>query len=921
MAISTKVFLQPDTCKDAYSLSSVELYQLLRTSEVGLTQAEANRRLGEFGRNVISKVSGKPLWVKFLANFTHLMALLLWAGGAMGFIAHMPQLGCAIWTVNLINGAFSFWQEFKAEKAAEMLQRLLPNYSRVLRDGQEQRILAEELIPGDILLLAEGERISADGRLVQVAELQIDQSTLTGESQPVRKTSESVETSHARSSEIANLVFAGTSVAVGSGKAVVLATGMQTEFGRISHLTQSVGEAISPLQKELSDVTRIVTLLAVTIGTLFFILATVLAGVSMTQSFLFAMGMIVAFVPEGMLPTVTLALALGVQRMARRNALVKKLSAVETLGCTTVICTDKTGTLTQNEMTVHQLWVAGQLLTVTGVGYKLEGEILQKGQPLPEPATGDLRQMLLAASLCNNAHLLPQDAERRILGDSTEAALQVVACKAGLDVDQENRFAPRLYELPFDANRKRMSTIHQLSDGQVAYVKGAPSEILALCTHVRMHEQDCPLTEDLQSQIQSTNDHYASHGLRVLALAQRFLAPGTPFTTKAVECKLTFLGLVAMMDPPRAEVREAIAKCHRAGIRIVMITGDYGLTAQSVARRIGMITTDHAAILNGTDLDALDATALEAALQGEVIVARATPEHKLRVVDTLRRMGNIVAVTGDGVNDAPALKKADIGIAMGITGTDVAKEAADMILTDDNFASIVNAIEEGRTVYANIKKFISYMFTSNTTEAVPFIFFAFSRGQIPLALGVMQVISIDLGTDIMPALALGVEPPEPGLMDRPPRKRDEHVMTWPLNFRSRILLGIVQSLVAMAAFYFTFWTHGYWGQWLNLPTQGALYQMATTMTLATVVATQIGNLFANRTERASVLKIGLFTNPIVWLGIVSEVVLILLLAYVPFFQQTFGTAPLPPENWLFLLLATPILLIVDEIYKTFLRSR
>jgi magnesium-transporting ATPase (P-type) len=892
--------------------------------------------------------------VRVIANFTHLMAILLWVGGLIGFLAQMPQLGIAIWAVNLINGLFSFWQEYKAEKALAALRRLLPTYARVLRGGIEQRIPAEELVPGDVLLLSEGDHISADGRLVTEAALRVDQSTLTGESYPVRKTADAVTNTALARPELPNLVFAGTSVVGGTGKAVVFATGMNTEFGTIAGLTQSLKEELSPLQQEMIRTTRVVTVIAVGVGLLIFVFALVFAGISLLESVIFAMGMIVAFVPEGMVPTVTLALAMGTQRMARRHALMKRLSAVETLGCTTVICTDKTGTLTQNEMTVRSLWVTGRALTVTGVGYAPAGQILGQGDRVIDTTDDEVRELLLALGLCNDARLLPPDGESgqwTILGDPTEAALRVVAAKSGLDLAEGARKFPRVGELPFDSRRKRMTTIHQSSavsarssvrkkpgsqghadlpglelrtdDGQLttAFVKGAPKEVLALCTDFTSDARVHPLDEATRAQILAANDDYARKGLRVLAAAKRVLpADFHQYSPDTVECGLTFLGLVAMLDPPRPEVTDAIEKCHRAGIRIIMITGDYGLTAESIARRIGIIRSRQPRLITGADLTGMDDATLRHALTEEVLFARVAPEHKLRVVTTLQALGHVVAVTGDGVNDAPALKKADIGVAMGRAGTEVAKEAADMILTDDNFASIVNAIEEGRAVYVNIKKFLTYIFTSNTPEAVPFIVFVFSGGRIPLALNVMQILSIDLGTDLVPALALGAEPPEPGVMDQPPRNLNSHVITRSLLVRAYLWLGLLQSLGAMAAFYFTYWTMGYWGRWIDLPDAGPVYQAATAMSLGCVVATQIGNLFAQRTETLSVLRLPWFNNRLLWLGIATELLLFVLIVYVPTLQWVFGTTVIPPSHWLFLLAWGPSLLIADELRKAFLRT-
>jgi potassium/sodium efflux P-type ATPase len=909
-----------------YTFPVSEVYASLKTQPRGLTQVEADLRLGQVGRNALQEIKGKPLYLKFLANFTHLMAVLLWTGGLVAFLAGMPQLGAAVWMVNIINGGFSFWQEYRAEKATEALKRLLPTYTRVLRDGEEKRVLAEELVPGDVILLAEGDSVSADARLIQDAELRLDQSTLTGESRPVRKSSDVIQSENLTSAELPNLVFAGTTVASGTGKAVVFVTGMRTQFGKIANLTQSVDDELSPLQKEMGTVTRVVTVLAVAVGVVFFVLAVMLARITLAESFIFALGMIVAFVPEGLLPTVTLALAMGTQRMARRHALVKKLSAVETLGCTTVICTDKTGTLTQNEMTVRELWVEGARLTVTGAGYDPQGQIVQSNG---ECSKHDLMQLLRAAGLCNNSRLLPPNGESSrwsILGDPTEAALKVAARKSGMDLESEERLLPRWREIPFDSRRKRMSTVHARSgsgSGMTVFTKGAPREVLDLCTHIQLHGNESSLDANWRAQIMSANDDYARSGLRVLAVAYKILpfSSSTRVEAESVEKDLIFLGLIAMMDPPRPEVSEAVKKCHSAGIRVVMITGDYGLTAESIARKIGILHSARPRIITGAELDTMNDAVLREALNDEVLFARVAPEHKLRIVTVLQEMGHVVAVTGDGVNDSPALKKADIGVAMGIVGTDVAKEAADMILTDDNFASIVDAVEEGRAVYANIKKFTTYIFTSNTPEAVPFILFALSAARIPLALNVMHVLSIDLGTDIVPALALGAELPEPGVMERPPRNLNDHVVTRSLLLRAYLWLGLAQSLAAMAAFYFMYWTNGYWGKWIDLPSSGVLYRSATAMALAAVVTTQIGNLFAQRSERISVFRFPLFDNRMLWAGIATELALVFMITYVPLFQNFVGTGPFSLVNWLFLFAWTPVLLLIDEIRKWLIRRR
>jgi len=915
--------LAADGAPSIHSAPPGEACTLLSSRPEGLTREEAADRLGRSGPNVLRKPRGRPLYRKFLSQFTHLMAILLWVGGGVAFLAGMPQIGVAVLVVNLINGAFGFWQEHKAEKAAEALRRILPRRARVRRGGGEAQIPAEELVPGDILLLSEGDNVPADARVIAETELRIDQSTLTGESHPVRKAREAVTGSGLSRCEFPNLVFAGTTVAAGNGVAVVFATGMATEFGKIAGLTEDLKSEKSPLQREMERVTRVVSAIAVGVGVIIFGLSVLAAGMNPGEGFLFALGMIVAFVPEGLLPTVTLSLAMGVQRMARRKAIVKRLSAVETLGCTSVICTDKTGTLTQNAMTVREIRLGGRRIEVTGTGYGPEGKLLLDGNPVEARTDPALAELLAVAALCNNARLLPLDgaAGYEVLGDPTEAALRVAAAKGGVDAEALSGRLPRWREVPFDSRRKRMTTIHREGDRWAVFVKGAPVEVLQRCTRTRDGERELPLTEEERRRITLENDGMAHAGLRVLALAgaRPETAPGG--TAEEVERDLTFFGLVGMMDPPRPEVAEAVAKCHRAGIRIIMVTGDYGLTAESVARRVGILRGSSPRILNGAEMDGMGEPALEEALRSEVILARVAPEHKLRAVSALQRMGHVVAVTGDGVNDAPALKKADIGVAMGIAGTDVAKEAADMVLADDNFASIVSAVEEGRAVYANIKKFIAYIFTSNTPEAVPFILFAFSGGRIPLAMNVMQILSIDLGTDLVPALALGAEPPEPGIMERPPRKPSEHAITPGLLARAYLFLGLIQSAAAMAAFYFLFWTNGYPGRWTGLPTDGALYRAATSMTLAAVVMTQVGNLFAQRTARESAFRAGWCGNRLLWAGVATEIALLLLIVYVPALQGVFGTAAIPPSGWLVLLPLAPALFLADEARKALLRRR
>lgn len=898
----------------------------------GLTTSEAQDIQDKSGKNVISEKKKKSILLVFLSNFISVMAILLWVGGIVAFFAGMPQLGVAIWFVNVINGVFSFWQEFRASKATEALKKMLSSYARVIRDNQELQILAEDLVPGDIMILAEGDKISADARLLESSDLQTDQSTLTGESNPVRKTQDPVYVEGLTRSEIPNLIFTGTSVSSGTAKAVVISIGMDTMFGQIANLTQTMKDVQSPLQKELDKLTKQISIFAVSLGILFFIAAVFFVKDSVAESFVFSLGMIVAFIPEGLLPTVTLSLAMAVQRMAKEHALVKKLSAVETLGCTSVICSDKTGTLTQNEMTICNLWLPDQELEVSGLGYAPKGNILNKGEKIYAADNFELKTLLTAASLCSNARLVPPNEENdryTVLGDPTEACLGVAAQKAGIDMEEQNLLMPRLRELPFDSRRKRMSTIHQLENPvngctRIAYIKGAPKEVLELCNRRNKNGEIASLTDEDRTEIMQANDRYARNGLRVLAISSRPISreDGLPvalsaYTPELVEQQMIFIGLVVMSDPPRPEVADAVALCHHAKIRIIMITGDYGLTAESIARRIGIVTSDHPKIISGVELEKMPDDELKTVLKDEVIFARVAPEQKHRIVCNLQEMEEIVAVTGDGVNDAPALKKADIGVAMGISGTDVAKEAADIILIDDNFASIVKAIEEGRAVYSNIRKFLLYILNSNMPEAVPSAAFLFSRGGIPLPLTVMQILTIDLGTDMMPALGLGTELPEEGIMDRPPRSRNENLLNRKIVVKAFLWYGLLASAVSMAAYFFVNILNG----WPNIPlaSSGEVYIKATTMTLSAIVFCQIGAVMNCRTEKQSVFKVGLFQNKRVLLGIVVEIVLLCAIIYVPFLQVIFQTGPIGIKEWGVLILLPIPIILVEEVRKYFSR--
>ncbi len=909
-----------------HTLRPREVYSAHDTSPEGLSSGEVEGRLSLYGLNALPEPLEPPLWRKLLVHVAHPMALLLWGAGLLALLIGHPTLPWAIWFVVLINAGFSFWQEHRAQQAVAALANLLPSDSRVVRDGEEVRVPVDQIVPGDVLVLAQGDNIAADARVVEQYGLRVNQAALTGEAMAAIKTEQASLRDGLTELEQPNLVFAGSSVVSGTGRAVVFATGAFTQFGRIARLTQAVEEMPSSLQQEITRLTRTISIIALGVGLVVFGVSIADIGIAHTEAFLLAIGIIGAMVPEGLRPTLTLSLAIAVQRLARREVLVKKLAIMETLGRVSVVCTDKSGTLTHNQMTVRELWVAGRRLRVSGAGFMLDGTFtpVTDGMPLES----DLKAALTTAMLCNNARLLPPTATRpqwSALGDQTEAALRVCALKANLNEQTLNATYPRIHELPFDAVRKRMSTVHLNGRGEVAFVKGAPKEILARCSHMLIDGEVRPLDAPSVAQIMAANDDFARQALRVLALARRELPPREGrYTPESVEHDLTFLGLAAMMDPPRKEVTAAMRTFREANIRVVMITGDYGLTAESMARRLGMLRTESPRILTGAELDTMTDAELRGALADEVIFARAAPEHKLRVVAAFQGQGDVVAVIGDGVNDAPALRKANIGVAMGRTGTDVAREAADIILTNDNFAALANAIGEGRAIFENIRKFVTYILASNVPEIMPFVLTALL--QVPLALTVIQILVIDLGTDLLPALALGAERPEPDVMARIPRASPRRLVDRGLIVRS-LWLGGIETALCYIAFGAVYFAAGYLvvpglarPNWLVLPggladSADQVYVLATTVFFAGVVMAQVGNAFTCRRETPGVRYLGWFSNTFLLAGIAFEILLALALIYVRPLAGLFGHVPLPPGAWLGLVTFGPVLYVLDRLRK------
>jgi calcium-translocating P-type ATPase len=880
----------------------------------GLSSREAERRLVAYGRNELTRKGGRT-WPRDLAKqVTHPLALLLWMASALAIVAGTPVLAAAIVAVIVLNAVFAFAQERQAERSIEALRRYLPQQADVFRDGWRQTVDASTLVPGDLLLLSEGARISADARLLD-GSLEVDLSTLTGESQPVYRSAELCN-SHGPLLEARDLVFSGTACLGGEATALVTATGMQTELGRIAALTERVETEPSPLERQVRRVAWLIALVAVLVGFAFLPIAWLVAGLPLKDAFSFAIGLIVANVPEGLLPTITLALAVGVATLARRGALVKRLSAVETLGSAAVICTDKTGTLTENRMRGIRIWTPlGEL--------DLEDDTNLDAALAADPVLGFLGRAIAA---CSTAELAPERTGKS-RGEATEVGLLEVARQLGIDVAVTRREHDRRAVYRFDPKLRLMSTVDEREDGGITvHAKGAPEEVLQRSTLIAGPQDHVRLTEAHHREVLAVLERYASEGLRVLAVARRRLADGAdpPGRREEAEHDLCLLGLVGLFDPPRAEVADAVSRCHRAGIRVVVITGDYGKTAAEIARRVG-IGRAGAKVVTGEELDEMSEQELDLLLRegDELIFARSSPEAKLRIADALRAEGQVVAMTGDGVNDAPALRRADIGVAMGRTGTDVAREASTMVLTDDNFATIVSAIEAGRQVFDNVRKFILYIFAHLTPEMVPFLVFALSGGRIPLPLTVLQILAIDLGTEILPALALGREPAEPGLMERPPRPRSEGVIQRSLLYRSWIFLGSIEAALVLAGFFFVLLRAGWHpGDAVGSgdPLHGA-YLQATTMTFAGIVACQIGTAIAARTEHASLRAVGFFTNRLLLWGIASEIAFAAALIYVEPLQNVFGTAAL---GWAELTILLPFPLLVwgaDELRRASRRRK
>lgn len=871
-----------------HSLSVETVYAQLASGPAGLTQAEASRRLAEFGPNELEAAGRISPWALLLAQFKNVLIIILLVATALSAVLGHGVEAIAISVIVLFAVFLGFIQEYRAERALEALRKMAAPVATVLRDGAEARIPARELVPGDMVILQVGDKVPADLRLIEAVNMQVSEAVLTGESVPVEKQSAPLEEAEIPLGNRKNMAYAGTAVTYGRGRGIVVATGMKTEFGKIAEMLQTVKTERTPLQENLDRMGHILARAALVVVALIVSLG-LLRGHSFIEMFVFGIALAVAVVPEALPAVVTISLAIGVKRMVRRNALVRRLPAVETLGCTNVICTDKTGTLTRGEMVVRKVYVAGQMLSVTGDGYEPRGQFLQDSRSVePSPP---LNLLLQASALASDATIVHRNGTWEVKGDPTEGALVAAAAKAGLHkTDLEARY-PRVHEIPFTSETKRMTTLHGGPDGPVAYAKGAPEVILDSCTQAVSSDGVVPLDDAGRSQILGIAQQMAGQALRVLAVAYK---PGA--TPENAEQEMTFLGLMGMIDPPRPEAKDAIEKCKQSGIEVVMITGDHAITAQAIASELGLVNGRKTII--GKDLETLGDEELERQVRDIAVYARVSPVHKLRVVTAWQKNGHVVAMTGDGVNDAPALKKADIGVAMGIAGTEVTKEAGEMTLLDDNFASIVAAVEEGRTIFNNIQKYLMYLLSSNVGEIL-LMGMATLLG-MPLPLTAVQILYVNLATDGLPALALSVDPPDADLMRRKPRNPRRGIFTRPVN-ALMLAGGIWSAIVNLSIFNWA----------LNA---GLALAEAMTMTFVSLVLIQLFKAYNFRSDRHSLFHRP-FANKWLNLAVLWEGFLLLLIVYLPFLHEPFGTYSLPLRDWLILIPAALTIVPVLELVK------
>lgn len=913
------------------TLANIEdLYKELETGPGGLSDQEAERRLLKIGPNVLPKGKKTNLAGKIVSQFRNMFNVLLLIASFLSFVSGLffsdagsIQMGLAILAVVFLNAIFSLFQEYRAERAVQVIHSLIPTKTKVIRNGQIKEVDVTDIVPGDMLTLEEGDRVPADLRLTSAFEVSVDNSVLTGESDAQRRfATMSPVIATSTLCDLHNILFAGTTLVSGVARGVVLSTAKNTEFGRIVSLSSEAHEPLSPLEKDINYTAKIDLLAALLVSIIFFSAALLLVRLDFLTSILFAIGVMICLVPEGFQLTVSLSLALTALIMAKRNVVVKRLSSVETAGSMTVLCVDKTGTITSGEMMVKKIWAAEKIFEVTGDGYSPDGYISFDGKKIGRCEDPTISKLLEISAFCNNATLsAPSDRIGRwtVLGDPTDGAFLVFAGKGDFNVSKAFAEKQRISLIPFNSHRRMMTSVHRDPDGKIAaYTKGAGPEVLKRCTCLFYDNDRIPLTDEFRRVITKQIEDFASDGFRVLGMATKVLPNEPADLSQGVEEDMTFLGLAALLDPPRPRVEAAVQEARSAGIKVIMLTGDHELTAYSIAKKVGIINSRDQTVVTGQELDQItdsDLTTIFA--KGECVFARISPEQKLRIVHILKSMGEIVAVTGDGVNDSPALIEANVGIAMGAGGTDVARESADMVLLDNDFTSIVEGIRLGRSTFDNLRKFVYYVFTHNWAELLAFLVFILL--QTPLPLLVVQVLAIDLGMDVFPSLSLIMEPPEPDVMMKSPRKSGTRLINVSTLLRS-CYLGVVVS--AGAIFWaFNIWRGGGWALGNNATLDPMLYARGTTVVMAGIMIGQLGNLFSARSSSRSAFQLSPLRNQWLLPGLLALFAIMAVIIYVPLLQPLFGTAPLLLSDWLFLLLLAPMALLSEELRKMLARRR
>lgn len=904
--------------KSWHSIETEEALSKLESSSTnGLTSQEAQKRLNEFGPNELKKEKGKSPVRLFLEQFTDVLIIILLIATGLSLVVGDTIEAGIIFAIVIASASLGFFGEYRSEKAVEALKKMTAPAALVLRNGKEVKVPAAELVPGDIILLYTGDKVPADSRIIEAVNLKVDEAALTGESMPVNKVSDALP-EETQLNDKKNMVFTGTIVAYGRGKAVVTSTGMNTEFGKIAKMVQTTSTEQTPLEKRMGSVGKWIGILAIGVCIIVGAIG-IIEGREILQMVIWAVSLAVAAVPEALPAIVTGALAVGMYRMAKVNTIVKRLPAVETLGSTSVICSDKTGTMTKGEMTVQRIYIDDKAVKVTGIGYAPEGEFEFEGKKyIPDES---LKTLFRVANLCNDSKLEKNEQEKwSINGDPTEGALVVAAAKAGVWKEEQEKKEPRIAEIPFSSERKCMTTVHMDGNKRNAYMKGAPEIVLEKCTQVLINGKVQKLDTEIRNRLLKVTEAMALQALRNLGFAYRELPKDIDTIDDKIEHNFTFVGIMGMIDPPREEVKDAIYMCKQAGIRVVMITGDHKLTATAVAKELNLIgENDDDKVTTGRELDKIDDTQLQNIVENVSVYARVAPEHKTRIVQAWKAKNQVVAMTGDGVNDAPALKMADIGVAMGISGTEVTKEAADMVLADDNFASIVKAVKEGREIFDNIKKYLTYLLRCNVMEiivmlvaviAVPYLAnwlspgsSATDIGEATIALTAVQLLWVNLTTDGLPAIALGLDPGDPDLMERKPRDPKESIFTRDVKVYLTAAPLMMSALLLSGYFFYRPW-------------EGA-HQLteARTQLMTAIILMELANALAARSLKYPVLKVGIFKNKFLWYAILSSLALQLIVLYTPGVQAIFGVNAPEPLDWALAILFAGIAFVVLEIGK------